>query len=58
VFLGGKRHYPVERTLLTTGAVSFLMESRYQGQKRIETPMLKIAYRAPKKSYYAHGEGS
>jgi len=58
VFLGGKPDYPVERTLLTTGAVSFLMESRYQGQKRIETPMLKIAYRAPKESYYAHGEGS
>ncbi len=58
MFLTGKHDYPVERTLLTTGAVSFLMESRAQGQKRIETPMLKIAYRAPKESYFAHGRGS
>ena len=50
--------YPVERTLLTSGAVSFLMESWYQGQVRIETPMLDISYRAPAKSYYAPGEGS
>jgi hypothetical protein len=57
-FLTGKRDYPVERTLLTTGALAFLMESAYRGQKRIETPMLKIAYRAPEKSYFAHGRGS
>lgn len=57
-FLTGKRDYPVERTLLTTGALAFLMESAYQGQKRIETPMLKIAYRAPEKSYFAPGRGS
>jgi hypothetical protein len=50
--------YPVERTLLTTGALSFLMESAFQGQKRIETPMLRIAYRAPAESYFAHGRGS
>ncbi len=57
-FLTGKRDYPVERTLLTTGALAFLMESAYQGQKRVETPMLKIAYRAPEKSYFAPGRGS
>ena len=50
--------YPVERTLLTSGALSFLMESWYQGQVRIETPMLDISYRAPAKSYCAPGEGS
>ena len=53
----GTRPYPVERTLLTTGALSFLMESGYRGHKRLETPMLKIQYRAPEKSYYAHGRG-
>lgn len=58
MFITGKRDYPVERTLLTTGALSFLMESRYRGHKRIETPMLNIQYRAPKVSYYAHGLGS
>jgi len=57
-FLTGERDYPVERTLLTTGALAFLMESAYQGQKRLETPMLNIRYKAPKQSYYAHGEGS
>ncbi len=54
----GKLYYPVERTLLTTGALSFLMESAYQGHKRLETPQLRIAYRAPAESYYAHGRGS
>ncbi len=56
--LTGKTDYPVERTLLTTGALAMLMESRYQGQKRLETPMLKIAYKAPKVSYFARGMGS
>lgn len=58
MFLTGKRDYAVERTLLTTGALSFLMESRYQGHRRVETPQLKIAYRAPAQSYFAHGRGS
>lgn len=58
MFLTGKRSYPVERTLLTTGALSFLMESAYQGHKRLETPMLNVAYRAPAESYFAHGRGS
>jgi hypothetical protein len=54
----GKRAYPVERTLLTTGALAFLMESAYQGHKRLETPLLKVTYRAPAASYFAHGRGS
>ena len=58
MFTTGKTDYAVERTLLVTGALSFLMESRYQGHKRLETPQLKVAYRAPKQSYYAHGKGS
>jgi hypothetical protein len=58
MYLHGTHDYPVERTLLTTGALSFLMESWQQGLKRIETPMLNISYRAPEHSYYAHGVGS
>ncbi len=58
MFLTGKRDYPVERTLLTTGVLSFLMESRFRGHKRLETPMLSISYRAPKVTYFAHGQGS
>jgi hypothetical protein len=57
-FNEGKPAYPLERTLIVTGALSFLMDSWYQGQKRLETPMLNIRYRGPEKSYYAHGMGS
>jgi hypothetical protein len=58
MFTTGTRPYPVERTLLTTGVDSYLMESAFQGHKRIETPMLKVAYRGPKESFYSHGMGS
>jgi len=58
MFTHGTLDYPVERTLLTTGALAFLMESRHQGHRRIETPQLQIAYRAPARSYYGPGEGS
>lgn len=58
MFRTGNLLYPVERTLLTTGTLSYLMESGYQGQKRLETPDVNIAYRAPRQSYYAPGMGS
>ena len=45
MFLTGKPQYPVERTLLVTGALDALMESRYQGHVRVETPHLNIAYK-------------
>lgn len=54
----GRPSHPVERTLLTTGALSFLMESAHQGHKRLETPMLRVAYKALDKSFFAHGKGS
>jgi len=54
----GKPSHPVERTLLTTGALSFLMESAAQGHKRLETPMLRVSYKPPAASFYAHGRGS
>jgi hypothetical protein len=54
----GKPSHPVERTLLTTGALSYLMESAYKGHKRLETPMLNVSYKAPKESFFAHGKGS
>lgn len=58
MFRTGNLLYPVERTLLTTGALSYLMESGYQGQKRLQTPDVNVAYRAPRQSYYAPGMGS
>ena len=49
----GQPDGPVERTLLTTGVVSYLMESGYRGQQRVETPDLNISYRAAETSYFA-----
>jgi hypothetical protein len=58
MYLTGKPSHPVERTLLTTGALAMLMESAYQRHKRLETPMLNVAYKAPEKSWFASGKGS
>ena len=43
--LTGKPQYPVERTLLVTGALDALFESRRKGHIRIETPHLNIKYK-------------
>lgn len=51
MFLTGKPVYPVERTLLTSGVLDFLMESLHSG-KRVETPELKVEYRAPAQAYF------
>ena len=45
MFLTGESQYPVERTLLVTGALEALMESRYRGGVRLETPHLRVSYR-------------
>jgi hypothetical protein len=58
MFQTGKLLYPVERTLLVTGALAMAMESASQGHKRIETPDLTVSYRAPRQSYFAPGMGS
>ena len=46
LFLTGVPAYPVERTLLISGALDALMESRYQGHIRIETPHLDVCYQS------------
>ncbi|MDQ1328434.1 MAG: hypothetical protein QG641_1719 [Candidatus Poribacteria bacterium] len=46
LFLTGTPPYPVERTLLVSGALDALMESRYKGHIRIETPYLDVHYRS------------
>jgi len=54
----GKPPYPVDRTLLVTGALASLKDSGFQDGKRLETPELGIRYNAPAKSWYASGMGS
>jgi hypothetical protein len=41
----GKADYPIERTLLTTGMLDFLMQSKADSGKRLETPGLDVRYR-------------
>lgn len=54
----GKPSHPVERTLLVTGTLAALMESRYQKESRLETPHLGVAYQVNGPSFYARGMGS
>ena len=46
MFLTGKPPYPVERTLLVSGALDALLESRYRGGVPVLTPHLDICYRS------------
>ena len=52
MFETGTPPYPVERTLLTSGVLDFLMESILQGNRRIETPELRVAYQTPNQSHF------
>ena len=52
MFLTGKPTYPVERTLLTTGLTAAGVESIWQGQKKMDTPPLKINYQPPTESTF------
>lgn len=54
----GKPAIDVRRTLLVSATLASLMDSGFQNGKRLETPELSIAYKAPPKSWYAKGEGS
>jgi hypothetical protein len=52
----GKPPYPVERTQLTGGILSYAIESRAGGSKRLETPDLDMAYDPPADSGFMRGD--
>lgn len=52
MFLTGKATYPVERTLLTSGLTEAGVESLHQGQVRLETPHLAVAYQPTTESTF------
>ena len=47
LFGTGKAPYPVDRTLLVSGVLESCLTSRFEGQKRLQTPHLDVRYRAP-----------
>jgi hypothetical protein len=56
-FLGtGRPPYPVERTVLTGGMLDLALESRVNGQKRLETPDLDVDYDPPGDSGFVRGD--
>ena len=46
----GRAPYPVERTLMTSGMMHFLLESKHQGGVALDTPELAIRY-APSRAW-------
>lgn len=50
MFVTGAPQYPVERTLLISGALEALMESRYRGNIKVETPHLNVQYESLQKA--------
>ena len=52
MFLSGRAAYPIERTLLTTGLTAAGIDSLHQGQVKVATPHLDIAYQPTPHSTY------
>lgn len=53
MFVTGKAPYPVERTLIVSGALESCLQSRKQGAKRLDTPHLDVRYQSPRTRQHA-----
>jgi hypothetical protein len=54
MFETGKAPYPVERTMLTSGMLDFLLESRLQDHKKLDTPQLaQVSYKSSQESHFS-----
>jgi hypothetical protein len=51
----GKAVIPIERTLLVSGVLEALLQSKLQKSQSIATPHLEVAYQAPEDSGYLRG---
>ncbi len=49
----GRAPYPVERTLIVSGALEACLTSKVQNHQVLETPQLNVKYRAPKEPQHA-----
>ena len=50
--ISGKAAYPVERTLLTSGMVIGGVTSIHQDYTKVQTPQMRVKYRAPRESTF------
>ena len=55
LFTTGKAPYPVERTLIVSGALESCLQSRKQGGRKLDTPHLSVRYQGTAKPQHARG---
>lgn len=53
LFVTGKAPYPVERTLIVSGALESCLPSRKQGGKKLDTPHLAVRYQGTRMAQHA-----